>query len=377
MRIGILTLPLHTNYGGILQAYALQTVLERMGHEVIIVNQDRNIHRNTLRQLLTLGKYVLNRYLLKKNVKYFNPKEINKERKEREQYTSDFINKYLHTFQVMNLIEDFPQDVDAIIVGSDQIWRPRYFMMFYHCRSVNAFLKFAQNWNIKRVAYAASFGTDKWEYSAKDTVECAELLKKFDAVSVREVSGMDLCKYKLGYDNAQHVLDPTLLLEKEDYICMVEEAKTPKSPGNMMCYLLDYTEGKKQLIAKIAADKKLTPFYANSKVEDATAPQHERIQLPVEQWLRGFMDSKFVVTDSFHACVFSIIFGVPFVIVGNKERGMARFCSLLSMFSLERNLISSVTDYNPNNSYEIYPAAKKILKEQYERSISFLENSLE
>ena len=64
MRIAILTLPLHTNYGGILQAYALQTVLQRMGHEVTLLDKDRDIRKSLFRQTLSYGKYLLKRYLL-------------------------------------------------------------------------------------------------------------------------------------------------------------------------------------------------------------------------------------------------------------------------------------------------------------------------
>ena len=83
----------------------------------------------------------------------------------------------------------------------------------------------------------------------------------------------------------------------------------------------------------------LTPFRVNSKANGLHASIRERIQPPVEAWLRGFYDAEFVVTDSFHACVFSIIFGKPFIVIGNKDRGMARFESLLKMFGLENRMI--------------------------------------
>ena len=85
-------------------------------------------------------------------------------------------------------------------------------------------------------------------------------------------------------------------------------------------------------------------FRINSKVEDKTAPIAERIQPPVEQWLRGFHDAEFVVTDSFHACVFSILFHKPFFVVGNKKRGLSRFTSLLGLFRLENRLISTAAE---------------------------------
>ena len=256
------------------------------------------------------------------------------------QYTQPFIDKYIHR-KVVNSPEELQEsDFDAIVVGSDQVWRPKYYG-----KIENAYLGFAKGWNIKRIAYAASFGTDDWEYTDEQTKECGELLKKFDAISVREASGVTLCKEHFGVE-VQHVIDPTMLLYKEDYIRLIEAANTPKAKGTLLNYILDETPGKKELIEQIAKDKSLVPFRVNSRVEDHKALLKERIQPPVEQWLRGFYDAEFVVTDSFHACVFSILFGKPFVVIGNKKRGMARFESLLKMFGLEDRLVSCSEDYN-------------------------------
>ena len=82
-----------------------------------------------------------------------------------------------------------PNDFDAFIVGSDQVWRRLYMPDIYR-----EYLSFAEGWNVRRISYAASFGTEEWEYSPLETTECRRLLQKFDAVSVREASGVSLCK---------------------------------------------------------------------------------------------------------------------------------------------------------------------------------------
>ncbi len=379
MKIGILTLPLHTNYGGILQAYALQTVLQQLGHEVFVIDQDKELNKSFLQQILSFGKYCAKRFLLGKNERFHSRREQRKsflEQKERERYTRDFINKHINILLVKNLTKDVPKNLDAIVVGSDQIWRHGYFTGAYHCGIENAFLKFLKNSSTKRIAYAASFGTDEWEYSKRETFECSKLLKKFIAVSVREKSAVSLCKDMLGFPNVTHTLDPTMLLEKEKYIRLVEQTRTPKSPGNLLCYILDHTDEKQWLVEKIAQDRKLKPFNVNSKIEDPSAPQQERIQPPLEQWLRGFMDAEFVVTDSFHACVFSIIFGKPFVVVGNKKRGMARFESLLSLFVLEKNLIYDTNKYDSTFTYCVNTKAQFVLAEMTKMSFLFLSHSL-
>ena len=376
MKIGIFSLVLHTNYGGILQSYALQTVLERMGHEVTVLTRDRDIHRSWLRLSLSYAKYLLKKYALGRDGVFYNPRRLNRERREREQHTSDFINRYIHTRTIRHLTPGIFDDMYAIVVGSDQVWRSIYFKWIWDATIDNAFLKFQEHSNQKRIAYAASFGTDEWEYTVEETAECARLLKKFDAVSVREASAVGLCRAKLGRDDVRHVLDPTMLLEKEDYIRLANQANTPKSPGNLMCYVLDHNAEKQQLIERIARERNLTPFYTNSQIDNTLLPNSERIQPPLEQWLRGFMDAELVITDSFHACVFSIIFGKPFVVFGNKERGMTRFQSLLKMFSLEQNLISSIEEYTPGCSYQIHEDARKQLERYKDRSLAFLKESL-
>ncbi len=348
MKIGILTLPLHTNYGGILQAYALQTVLERMGNEVYLIEKPTfPLHLPLWKTPLSYGRRIL------KNISghpfpILYEQKMNREASTIRQHTDKFINKYIKRKIVDNYTDVHENDFDAIVVGSDQIWRPKYFHNIE-----TAYLDFTEGWNIKRMAYAASFGTDEWEYTPKQTKKCGRLLQSFDAVSVREKSGINLCHNHF-HVQATHVLDPTMLLEPENYIKLFEVDDTPKSPGTLLNYILDETPEKTALIEKIAKDKSLVPFRVNSKVENINAPLQERIHPPVEQWLRGFYDAEFVITDSFHACVFSILFNKPFFVIGNTARGMSRFTSLLSMFGLENRLIHSNSSiyYETNISWQ-------------------------
>ena len=356
MRIGILTLPLHTNYGGILQAYALQTVLERMGHEVKVINKIFNYNLPLWKQPFVYTKRIL------KNLKgdkfpIFYEQQVIKEIPIIRRYTNEFIGKYIHTHDVKRYSDLKENDFDAFVVGSDQVWRPKYF-----AKIEDAYLQFTKDWNIKRIAYAVSFGTDEWEYSSKQTANCKNLVKKFDAVSVREDSGVDLCKRYLDIDS-EHLLDPTMLLKKEDYIRLFENSNTPASPGTLMCYILDETPEIELLINKIARERGLIPFRASSKVENNRAPLVERIQPSVEQWLRGFYDAKFIVTDSFHACVFSILFNKPFIAIGNKGRGLSRFISLLSRFSLEDRLLLNLSNEYHLNEIDWYQINIGITKE--------------
>ncbi len=360
MRIGIVTLPPHTNYGGILQAYALQTTLERMGNDVVVF--DTNKHRSLplWKMPLSYGKRILKKMLGRGGV-IFREQKFNREYPIVSQHTQPFIDKYIHRIVVSDFRTLSPGDYDTIVVGSDQIWRARYDQI------ENAYLKFAHDWQIRRVAYAASFAVEKWEYTPRQTKQFAELVRKFDAVSVRESSGVALCREHFGVE-ALHVLDPTMLLTTDDYKLLIDQAGISTCEGNLGCYILDETKQTRQLIQRLATEKGLTPFRMNSRVEDMRAPLEERIQPPVERWLQSFIDAQLIITDSFHACVFSILFNKPFVVVANQDRGTARYDSLLGMFALQRCLYSQ--EWRPEDIFSIdWNSVNKRLEEW--RNISF------
>lgn len=198
----------------------------------------------------------------------------------------------------------------------------------------------------------------------------------FDAVSVREENGVKLCKQYFEVD-AIHVLDPTMLLDANDYIELFKQKQTPKSRGNLLNYVLDETDEIKNLIQKVASENKMIPFAVNNPYEnDDTKPLNQRIKPSVETWLRGFYDADFVITDSFHACVFSIIFKKQFIVVGNKERGMARFASLLKMFGLEERLVDEKFDIKTLQPID-YDKVYNLYGQLRERSLHFLSENLE
>lgn len=366
MKIGILTLPLHTNYGGILQAYALQTVLERMGHEVVVFDTpNKNFLPPIWKLPLSFSKRIVLKFLGKAN-RVFIERYNNKVRSVITQHIQPFIDTYIHRKEIRCFKNLKEEDYDAIIVGSDQVWRIIYFPKSWQGQQIeNAYLDFAKKWNIKRIAYAASFGTENWEYDEEQTKKCKILLRKFDAVSTREIDGVKLCKAKFEVD-AHHVLDPTMLLSMDDYMVLFQKANTPKSEGTLLNYVLDESEKIDYLINKVATDKHLVPFAVNNPFEyDESKPLLQRIKPSVETWLRGFYDAKFVITDSFHACVFSILFKKQFVVVGNKKRGMSRIESLLNIFGLEDRLVEAdcvVCTLQPidyDNVYNIYDKLKE------------------
>lgn len=376
MNIGILTLPFHTNYGGILQAFALKNIVEQQGHRATFIEINQEIHLSDKEKVAKLLARCVKKFLLgKKNVDFAWEKHYNEKIQKQKvfsQYTRQFVDKYLRckTYQSFSEIQE--NEYDAIIVGSDQIWRK-----IYVPKVETSFLDFAQNWNIRRIAYAPSFGTNQWEFNEKETAACKALLNKFDFVSVREQDGVELCHKYLGCE-AKCVLDPTLLLSKEDYRARIDFSKTPKSQGSLLCYIIDMDENKQKLVNKVAEERNLQPFTVNSRAEDTNADNvsiEDCIQPPLEQWLQGFMDAEYIITDSFHACAFAIIFGKQFLVYGNVKRGLSRFNSLLAKVGLENRLVTSV----PATLQEDYDTQKvhDLLLQERKSSIELLTAQLQ
>lgn len=347
MRICILTQPLGHNYGGLLQAYALQTVLKRMGHEVWTEDRRNNNLRFVLRvkkiirEILTfmLGR-VSSRF---RKVYYPTQRHWDVIR----QHTNSFVRQYLTvTDPVLSSDKQLLKRYafEAYVVGSDQVWRP----MYSPCLT-NYFLDFTKNDIVKRIAYAASFGTDEWEYTRNQTKKCSRLVQRFDAVSVRETSGVVLCEKYL-HIRAVQVLDPTLLLDKEDYINLIgnDISSELKLKGNgVYTYILDESPEKTQIIQIVLNTLNLGSFSVMPQSNFyKVGPEsiNQCIYAPVSMWIEGFKKAEFVVTDSFHGTVFSILFNKPFVVIANRNRGVDRFVSLLKMVGLENRLLFSPTD---------------------------------
>lgn len=378
MKIGIITQALHTNYGGLLQNYALQQVLKKLGHEVITLDQtDAPVSR-----LIIVASYVKTFILrlIRKGVgrKYYF--ELDEKKKAYiGKHTQYFTDKYINHTRPMYKTEDFRNfcinnKIDVLMVGSDQVWRP-----YYNHNIYRSFFDFAEGFEIKRYAYAASFGVDSWEFTEEQTIRCKKLLEKFDAISVREHSGVDLCEIYFGR-KAEFVLDPTMLLEKEDYEELVYTENEPMSSGDLFTYILDESEEKANIIEKISESLDLVPFKVMPKyranrqtikqIDDCVFP-------PVTRWLRAFMDAKFVVCDSFHGAVFSIIFNKPFLVIGNKKRGICRFTSLLKLYNLEDRLITGVeNDLSVIEKRIAWDSVNSIRIYHKEKSYSYLQRNL-
>ena len=369
MKIAILTLPLHTNYGGILQAYALQTVLERMGHEVTHLQPKVKYTRlhNPIVMPLVWCKRLCRKYFQGDSELPVFENPYKWARKNTDRFISENLNCRFLAPEEWN--EGLASEYDAFVVGSDQVWRP-----IYTQDVTRFFTAFLGHSDICRIAYAASFGVDVNEFSEEQIACGREYLKMFSGISVREESGIKLCKELFDVQACQ-VLDPTMLLRREDYQRFASTA--PQSPGNLMVYVLDRTEEKDAFISGFAEKRGLVPFYTNSKTEvpwNVDIPAAERQHPPLETWLKGFADAEFVLTDSFHACVFSILFHKPFGVFVNLERGLSRIESLLRPLGLmDRCIFDAPVDLDRPIDWELID---NVLMQKAESSMEFLKQSL-
>ena len=372
MRIAILTLHLHTNYGGILQAYALQTILKNLGYDSVILDKPK-FKLPIWKMPFAYLKRILKKTLTNNpNCSILIERAYQKQYEIESQHIQKFINKYLNIQYLNSLSSSKAKKYDIYIVGSDQVWRPEYFKMGFG-NIKNAYLDFLGNKNVKRIAYAASFGVSEWTYTKKETNKCRSLLNKFYAISIREDSGIVLCKQHL-HKEAEHTLDPTLLLDKKDYIKLITNRQTQK--GNLLVYFLNNTKEKTQFVHFITQKKQYTPFYTHFPTGYQELPIEKRIQPPVESWLQGFDDAEFVITDSFHACVFSILFNKPFYVIGNESRGLTRITSLLKQFGLEDRLIKDTSPIPFPNDKIDWEDVNNRLANLRKKSYDFLTKSL-
>jgi len=337
-----MTQPLGHNYGGLLQAFALQTHLKKIGCSVVSIDRQpaKKPFKDSSEFTVNLIKRLLGRI-----------KNLPSEKANKYIYADmlSFKNSYITMSQPIDSEEKIKayfknNYFDAVIVGSDQVWRPKY----SPCLE-NYFFNFLDEVgsNPKRISYAASFGVSEWELSEEQTQRCKLLLNKFDAVSVREKSAIRLCKEHLN-KAAEWVVDPTMLLNISDYEELLSGAHSINE-GKVLTYVLDSAEDKKKIIKAVANNLGLKEFSVKpeKKITQVSSREINKCQYPkVETWLQGFKDASYVVTDSFHGCVFAILFNKPFIAIGNESRGQARFESLLSMFELGSRLISNSEDLN-------------------------------
>ena len=298
-KIATITFHWATNYGAVLQSYALQKTIRCLGFDNEIID-----YVPVRVDLLHKLKEIFNRdfvfFTKEKKIKKFRKQELVLSKK---RYKT---NKSLFTCS---------DNYSTIITGSDQIWNPSFTMLAEGKPTLSYYLNFAGA--AKRVSYAASFGATILKESMK--TEILPKLRDFSAISVRERTAQDILA-SMGVDS-RVVLDPTLLLKREDYETLCDKAEKT-NPKKVFCYALKNGECE------------ISSIYNNICGLLGDAPEPDGVY-GVYEWLNNIKESEFVVTNSFHGTVFAILFHKPFVSVKIKGSGMNdRLITLLSELGL-------------------------------------------
>lgn len=318
MRVGILTHPQSVNYGGILQCYALCTYLHKMGHEPIVIRREAdkaNILWEWTRSCLKAIHFP----------RYYTPNKV-----DRAKYIRPFIESQLvrtspirSQSQMRKVCQEY--GIDVVIVGSDQVWRKDYAMQFGY----NYFLDFVPEGK-RRLSYAASFGLSAWLYNEQETQTIRELLSTYSGISVREEEAVSLLKNNVNVDAIQHI-DPTLLLTEKEYSNITAKRLLDEA------YIFVYWLGAKELVLD-----KIKSLQEHGKKVVTLFLRDEEEQISVEDWLSYIKYSDSVITDSFHGCVFSIIFERQFEVLKNESGGYGRILSLCDTLGIKNG---STIDY--------------------------------
>jgi len=360
VKIKLLTFSKASSYGAVLQCFALSRVLENMGHDIELIDlplQGTNYEKQKrfIDYLILLIHFPTFYLRLKEKVKFHNL------RKKLSEFRTKQFPQYEEYEVVKNKITSnfYNEDNVCFIVGSDQVWNPDltkglsdlFFLSFVPAR-------------YKKIAYAASFGIDIWNYKEQE-FEIGNYLKEFNAISIRETSGVDICANVFNL-KAQLVLDPTLLLDNYNYLI-----------GNDVKIVKNAVIGHKFVVSK--GWYELLKYVAKTRgIKRIRQNIHNDI-LSVEEWIKTIAESDFVVTDSFHVMVFSIIFRKEFIILPSYNSRSGRMLSLLDILDLRDRYYEKYEDVYSDNRWIApidYNRVHDNLKLLRQESMKFLKNAL-
>lgn len=280
-------------------------------------------------------------------------------------FSFDFQRKYLKTTKSIDKnCEELNQNANTFITGSDQVFRPIY----TQDKPEQYWLDFVKPTS-KKIAFSASFGVGKEDFLKENSKEIIEHMKNslqsFDFISVREKSGVEICKEILGVD-AEWIIDPVFILEKAKYDKLINNV-TKDYSNEIVSYVLDNNKSYDK------AYKHLEKQYGSKVVKLADSNES------VENWLSAIKNCKLFVTDSFHGLCFALIFNKPFICISNKSRGAARFDSILEMLNIENQCINSIDEiYTKDCIFKVdYEKVDRRIEEERQKGLAFLQKALE
>ena len=307
-----------TNFGAILQAYALQSYLTDLGHQAHIINYKPFTFRQSLFKLLCSRNCVSN---LKSWIKERN---LQKFRNVHFTYSSE---EYYSSEQ----LKQNPPEYDIYISGSDQVWNQYFLKGGERKQTLSYFLDFGKN--VIKYAYAVSFGTESYDNEAK--LATTPIINSFKCIGVRENSGLHILD-SINFKNDKCLVpDPTLLFTKDKYLPLI-----PNSDNTEKAFAYIYILRKSQTIKHLRRIISKTGLKATS----ASATDGS-----ISKWLSNIKNAKFVITNSYHGMLFCLQFHTPFIIIteSGELNGMNdRFSTVLNKLNLEDRMFNSIDKIN-------------------------------
>ncbi|WP_173465669.1 polysaccharide pyruvyl transferase family protein [Fibrobacter succinogenes] len=367
MKIGVVTFwETQDNYGQVLQGYALQKVLEQLGHEAFIIryllHNDHTGYSGRWKSIFSIKKVydkIIRLFFRRKN--RWTTTKVNR-------CFNDFKETYIkYSDRIYHKYKDLrqnPPKADAYIAGSDQIWYVPEKWETYRNILKAYFLRFANN-NSMKLSYAASWGNCTPPDSFFDYVK--PLLADFRYISVRENSGVEKCA-KAGRVDAECVLDPTLLISKEHYLNL---AQKPQNEGKyILLYFINNHEDIVEKVKLYAANNHLDIRYIDNQLETSVSAN----EFPtVQEWLGLIASAELVITDSYHGFLFSIIFNKRNIVVTNNDD---RFMTVVKFFKLEKRIFNNNFDYLVSEKID-YEYVDEMIRKMRKKCISNLSQALD
>lgn len=335
MKIAIMTTwSYKNNYGSVLQGYALQKYLQDAGHDAYLIRYYPSLREASLfRRLMSMSnpiKEILLRLYVAKSDR----------RRRFDEFRKVYIRHSLKLYHSYEELKSDPPVADVYVVGSDQVWKVSAFSE----TKIRAFFLDFGDTKTRKIAWAASFGTES--LTEAHIQKISHLMKQFEYISVRERSGIEICK-KCGIENAEWIMDPALLLDINVYRSLYENVVLSiTKPKGAFCflYLLDghnYIYVNK--IYKWASMHGLSVVYVTGN----SYYNMRNIYATIPEWIYLLENCKYVITDSYHSMIFSVIFQKDFFIIPRMATEQNdRFWSFFELLELEHRFISNDTDFS-------------------------------
>lgn len=368
MKVDIITRHSVPNYGSLLQSYATQKVIEDMGFETEIINYTRYDERyKNLVNSLIKGKKWNKNFIMRLFYKVIQTPNYARMYKKFENFRNSFLKETLREYGSIEELKKNPPIADVYCSGSDQIWGKIGTADYDEAY----FLQFVNDRNKKCIAYSSSFGKKDIDEILKNKLN--ELLKNYKEIMVREDTAKKILN-EHGFENVKQVLDPTFLLDREKWSELANKAKK-KYNGYILVYQLHDNKEFDRYAKQFSKKTGLKLLRVSPSIYHIIR-SGKLIYLPNQyDFLALFKNAEYILTDSFHATVFSIIFNKKFVDIlpGNTS---TRIISILELVGLNDRILKNYTDFSFIDKKINFEECNKIIKKEREKSIELLKKAI-